>query len=69
MGWFANPHDNPDKNSPDNEANRSPKYWDKRENKTRDTKNKPKAGDQHRNMDTKNPENPPWWGKPDRKKK
>lgn len=57
MPWFANPNDNPDPNDPSQEANRSPKFWDKRENKTRDTKNKPKVPDQHRNMDTKNPKN------------
>lgn len=65
MGWFANKHDNPDPNDPSNEANRSPKYWDKRENKSRDAKNK--------DIDVKSPQgndgNSSWWGKPDNSNK
>lgn len=63
MGWFANPHDNPDQDDPSQEENRS-KYWDKPK-----SKNRAKIHDQHRNMDTKNPENPPYFGKPDRRRR
>lgn len=57
MGWGANPFDLPE-GDPRREQNRSAKWWDKRENKTRDTKNPEKDGKPLS-------DNSSWWFKAD----
>lgn len=59
--WFANPNDNPDPEDSSNEANKTPSFWDRRQNKTRDSRNP----DIDAETPANNGGNSSWWHKPD----